>query len=153
MITEARAQDLPALVPLLRDLNALHADRVPAMYHDDGSDAEIEAVLRGMVEEGARILIYVTEGVPRAYLLWKPNRAPVEALECPLRLAVLDHIYVAPIWRKRGMARRLVARFEADIEKAGFEGWRVSVHRFNAASVALMQNTGARPAVVTYLKL
>lgn len=151
MITQATDDDLPDLVPLLRALHALHVTHVPDRFHDQASDAALLEVLRGARAAGARFLVYRTEGVARGYLKWQPMPAGVAALEHPTRQAVLDHIYVEPIWRRRGLASRLIARFEAEI--AGeFDGWVVRVHAFNRASAALMQRHGAVLAVQAYAK-
>jgi len=152
MIVIARDSDLEPLTPMLRALNDLHAAQVPGWYHSDGLDAEITSVLAEALAEGAQILMYLTERTPRGYLLWKPNRPSLPALQTPRRLAVLEHIYVEPIWRRRGLGHRLVQRFEAEIAREGYDGWRTSVHNFNAGSQALMQSMGAEAAVTTFVK-
>lgn len=148
MITETT--DLAEIVPLLRDLNALHAAREPQRFHDDGSDAAILRLLQGQAEQGTRFLVYRTEGVARGYLAWAPRPVPDATLRHPERIALLDHIYVEPIWRRRGLASRLIARFEQEV--AGYDGWIVQVWAFNQASAALMTRHGARLAVQTFAK-
>lgn len=152
MISTLTEPELHHIVPLLRDLNALHVDHVPERFHDDGSDADILRVLAEAQSDGMRFLVYRTEGVVRGYLGWQPRAVPDDALQHPLRVAVLDQIYVEPIWRRRGLASRLIARFEAEIAE-GFDGWLVQVHAFNKASAALMQKHGAQLAVQSYAKL
>ncbi|NVK60965.1 MAG: GNAT family N-acetyltransferase [Rhodobacteraceae bacterium] len=139
--------DLPHVAALLRGLNALHVQRVPHRFHDDADPETLEAFLATLMEQGGRILVYRAEGVPRGYLLWKLRDIPASAVERGRRVAVLEHIAVAPSWRRRGIARRLVERFETGIRSEGCEGWVTTVHSFNAASGALMRRAGARPAV------
>jgi GNAT superfamily N-acetyltransferase len=152
MITKATEADIPALVPLLRDLNAHHAAHVPERFHTEGSDAAIAALLSTMMGQGTHFLLYRTESVARGYLAWLPRPLPDSALQHPLRMALLDHIYVEPIWRRRGLASRLVARFESDVAREGFDGWTVQVHAFNHAANALMQRHGAGLAVQSFVK-
>ena len=139
--------DLPHVASLLRGLNALHVQRVPHRFHDDADPETLEAFLATLMEQGGRILVYRAEGVPRGYLLWKLRDIPASAVERGRRVAVLEHIAVAPSWRRRGIARRLVERFETGIRSEGCEGWVTTVHSFNAASGALMRRAGARAAV------
>ncbi|MBV7394020.1 GNAT family N-acetyltransferase [Mameliella sediminis] len=152
MIDTASHSDIPALAELLFALNAHHATDLPGRFHKDGALPELESFLSDRLTGGARALIYRTEGVARAYLLWQILERPASALEHPARMALLDHIYVAPIWRHRGLARRLIARFENDIREEGCEGWLTRVHAFNTASAAMMQGAGAQLSVQTFEK-
>ena len=152
MITEATQSDLGGLVPLFRSLNDLHAVHVPDRFHDAASDADLHEVLQDAWNAGSRFLVYRTEGVARGYLKWQMLPEGVAALERPRRTALLDHIWVEPIWRRRGLASRLIDRFERDSAGAGARGWTVRVHAFNAASAALMQRHGARLSVQSFDK-
>ena len=152
MIQPATPRDLPALARMLRDLNALHAAHVPARFHDEGPEAALRAFFEEAQGQGARVLVYRTEGLARGYLMWRPQPEGVPALERSRRMAVLDHLYVEPIWRRRGLAGRLLRRFEAEIAAEGFDGWLSRVHGFNAASGALMSGAGAAVAVQVFEK-
>jgi GNAT superfamily N-acetyltransferase len=152
MICLANDSDLPALVPLFRTLHSYHVTHVPEVFHDASGDAAFLAVLQKARDEAARILVYKTQDISRGYLLWKPLPPAPTPLHKTRRLALLDQIYVEPICRRRGMASRLVARFEAEVSDAGYDGWVARVHAFNAASAALMQRLGAAQSVVSYLK-
>lgn len=150
MITSCTLEDSHKIVRLLRGLNRHHAAHLPDRFHDMGSDAALEAFLRSEMAQGATVLAYVIETVPRAYLMWRLRPAAPDALAHPRKLAVLDHIYVDPSWRRRGIARRLIARFEHDIAAQGCTGWLSLVHRFNRASAATMENAGATCGVEVY---
>lgn len=152
MIDTATDSDIPALADMLYALNAHHATDLPTRFHTDGPVSALHAFFAKQMGQGARVLLYRTEGVPRGYLLWQVVEHPGSALENPRRQALLDHIYVEPIWRRRGLAGRLIARFERDITQAGCTGWYSRVHVFNRASAALMRGAGAQVAVETYEK-
>lgn len=152
MIDDLILDDLPQVAPLLRGLNGLHVAHVPHRFHDDAGDAALAAFLEHQLASGARGLVYRAEGVVRGYLLWRCQERPRTAVDCARTVAVLDHIAVAPSWRRRGIARRLVERFEKQAHAEGCDGWTVTVHSFNAASAALMRGVGARDAVTTLEK-
>lgn len=147
MIDTATEADIPALAAMLRQLNAVHVAGNPQRFHDHGTAEARQAFFADALASGARVLVYRVEGGPRGYLMWRQRPPGCAALERPRRLAVLDHIFVAPICRRRGMGSRLIRRFEADIRAEGCEGWVTTVHGFNASSRALMQQAGARPTV------
>jgi GNAT superfamily N-acetyltransferase len=152
MIDTANDRDIPALADMLRGLNANHAFHLPDRFHDRASPAELQAHLRGQMDLGAQLLVYRLQDVPRGYLMWRWRAAGDPALEHPRRVAVLDHIYVEPNFRRHGMARRLVARFEAEIARSGGSGWVALVHRFNVRSAALMRGAGAAQSVDLFEK-
>ncbi|MBU2959596.1 GNAT family N-acetyltransferase [Citreicella sp. C3M06] len=153
MIDPLSKHDLPQVAPLLRGLNALHVSRVPHRFHGASDDAALGGFLAQQLDDGAFGLVYRAEGVVRGYLLWRVRDIPASAVEQGRRVALLDHIAVAPSWRRRGIARRLARRFESEARAAGCDGWVVSVHSFNAASWALMRGLGARDAVQILEKL
>ncbi|ETA53866.1 GNAT family N-acetyltransferase [Ponticoccus alexandrii] len=152
MIEPCDDRDIPTLVQMLRQLNGLHASHVPARFHDDGADAALRGVFDRALEQGDRVLVYRTEGLARGYLLWRPLPEGQAALERCRRIAVLDQLFVDPVWRRRGLAGRLVARFERDIGAEGFSGWISRVHAFNRASGTLMRKTGAEVGVQVFEK-
>ncbi len=152
MIDHLLQTDLPQVASLLRGLNALHVQRVPHRFHAEADEPALAGMLAHELDTGAEALVYRAEGVARGYLLWRPREVAVSAVERPRKLAVLDHIAVAPSWRRRGIARRLVAGFEEEIAARGCDGWIASVHSFNAPSRGLMQRAGAERAVEVYEK-
>lgn len=146
MIAPCTTSDIPALAALLRGLQAHHAAHLPQRFHDRATEADLRDVLHDALSEGAELLAYRVEGVPRGYLMWRWRERPASALEHPARLAQLDHIWTDPSWRRRGIARRLIAAFEARTIAQGAQGWSVAPQGTNAAARALMAGAGARPA-------
>lgn len=152
MIDTATDRDLPALASMLYALNAHHAAQRPARFHTEGRATDIAVFLADAMAEGAHVLLYKTEGVPRGYLMWRLIDRPASPLEYAGRAGLLDHIYVEPIWRRRGVGQRLIARFEREISEAGCDNWITRVHAFNGASANLMQEVGARLSVQVFEK-
>ena len=147
MITPCTTSEIPALAALLRGLQSHHAAHLPQRFHDRATEADLRDVLHDALSEGAELLAYRVEGVPRGYLMWRWRERPASALEHPARLAQLDHIWTDPSWRRRGIARRLIAAFEARAARSGATGWIVALHSFNAASRGLMAGAAAQPSV------
>lgn len=147
MITPATDTDIPALAGMLRDLNAWHVPLAPHRLHGQGDHAALCAFFNTALADGARVLIYRTEGVARGYLMWTVQDRSGSAVTKALRRAVLDHIYVEPSWRHCGLAQRLIARFEQDSRAEGCAGWITHVFAQNEASLSLMRGQGAQTAM------
>lgn len=147
MIDTLTLDDIPALVQMLRGLNRLHVHHLPRAYHDKGTDEALEAFFHEQFEQGARLIGYRLEGLPRAYLMWQVQDKPADALTQARRRALLDHIYVDPILRKRGVGKRMISAFEQAMAQEGCESWVSYVHDFNRPSQQLMQQAGAQPYV------
>lgn len=152
MIDPATPDDIPDLAAMLRLLNGCHAAHLPDRFHQSGSQTDLCAFFEARMDAGGQVLLYKTEGVARGYAFWEPLVLEDTALTHARRCALLDHVFVMPGWRRRGIARRLLRRFEADIKEDGFSEWTVRVDSFNAASLALMKGAGAAPAVIALTK-
>lgn len=128
MIETARPGDLAAL-----------ADLLPAQ----GAPYPCRHALAEAMHAGARVLLYRTEGVPRGVLIWQP---PVPSAGAPDRapvLALLLHVQVQPIWRRRGLATRLIARAEQDMRAGCLLGWGGEVPEGNRPGERLIRGAGA----------
>jgi GNAT superfamily N-acetyltransferase len=147
MIDTLTLDDIPALAQMLRGLNRLHAHHLPQSYHDNGTDDALETFFHQQFEQGARLIGYRLEGLPRGYLMWQLQDKPADELMHARRRALLDHIYVDPILRKRGVGKRMIAAFEQAIALEGCRSWVSLVHDFNAPSQQLMRQAGAGVAV------
>lgn len=136
MIHLATDRDLPALAALLDGFDTGHAAHFRA---DAGPGAS--------PGQGARILVYRTEGVPRACLTWRPAEPDHSG-----KTARLDHIFVQPIWRRRGLGTRLILHFEQEIARVGCSGWIAGGHGLRGAAVGLFQDAGATWSGESYRK-
>ncbi|CUH81489.1 GNAT family N-acetyltransferase [Tropicibacter naphthalenivorans] len=104
MITPAHPDDIPAIARMLFDLNALDAS-TRARFHNWRAQPALQAFLSERMQDGAQVLVYRTAGVPRGVLMWRAEGQG----------AVLEQLFVEPIWRRRGLGARLIQRFEADL--------------------------------------
>ncbi|MCT4610106.1 MAG: GNAT family N-acetyltransferase [Pelagimonas sp.] len=152
MIDTLTPDDIPALAQMLRGLNRLHMFHLPHLYHDNGADEALEAFFTTQFEQGARVIGYRLEGIPRGYLMWQLQERPADGLMFARKRGLLDHIFVDPILRKRGVGRRLIAAFEEQIQQEGCGSWVSLVHAFNTPSQQLMQDAGAGVAVQMFEK-
>ncbi len=141
-IDVAVEDDLPAMAAMLGTLNDLHARQMPERFRSDVPATALEQFLRDKVESGAQAVVYRSQGVARAYLLWLAEDRAGDVLRHPRRVATLDQIYVDPICRRRGVARRMIRFFEAQAQIAGCTEWVASHYAFNDASQSLLTGAG-----------
>jgi GNAT superfamily N-acetyltransferase len=139
MITPCETRDLTALARMLHELGEL-TGAPPAALAEGGGPAALRAVFTEALARDASVLVYRTEGLARGYLMWRPLPG---AAGSPRRMALLEQLFVDPVWRRRGLARRLLARCEADLRAAGFTGWTAPVPEASTASRAWMRAAGA----------
>lgn len=85
---------------------------------------------------GAPVLVYRLQNVARGYLLWR--------WVAPRGVARIDRIFVEPNFRRHGMARRLIARFEGEIARSGGQGWVAEADPARPSGLALMRRVGAK---------
>ena len=142
-IDVALEADLSAIASMLAALNDLHARQMPGRFRNDVPVAEIESYLRNKLATGAQAIVYRTEGVARACLLWLIDGRPGDVLRHPRKVATLDQIYVDPICRRRGVAQRMIRFFEVQAQLAGCSEWVATHYAFNHASQSLLQGAGA----------
>lgn len=139
----AEEADLSAIATMFAALNDLHARQMPSRFRSDVTVADLEGFLRDRIATGAQAVVYRTEGVARGYLLWLVDGRAGDVLRHPRKVATLDQIYVDPICRRRGVARRMIRFFEMQAQLAGCSEWVATQYAFNNASQSLLQGAGA----------
>ena len=68
-------------------------------------------------------------------------------------LGVVDDLYVAPAWRRRGIARTLLAALQGECAARRCRAWQVEVGAGNTAALALYGNLGLAPVSADRLTL
>jgi len=152
MIFAQTIDDIPGLVAMLRGLNLCHVSHGPHPVHNYATEAELADFLATAMADGAQVLAYRAGGVPRGYLMWRLCDVAPGVVDRQRRFGFLDHIYVEPSWRRKGIAGRLIARFESEIAAQACTGWRSTARNFNTASAALMARAGAEVAAYMFEK-
>ena len=132
-IREAKAQDLPALLRMMRSL----AEQPPAIPFDED---EVRAALDKFL--GHAVLGH-------AWLLWlgeKPAGYVILTLgysfEFRGRDAFIDELYIEPGFRRRGLGRRALEFLEEKARASGVNALHLEVDRGNDPAMELYRRTG-----------
>ncbi|WGW03720.1 GNAT family N-acetyltransferase [Tropicibacter oceani] len=140
-------QDLPQVVPLLRALHAHHVAHLPDVFHDQASSGALLAFLETQAKAGAWFFGHRDNGVLSAYLMAVPERRPRDSFRQAQSRILLDHLYVAPSLRGRGIAQALVHEMEERMREGAITCWDVTHHAFNTQAQRFFARQGAMPQV------
>ena len=143
-IRRAILSDLPALVSLNSGVQGMHADAFPERFR---RDAPVDAVARAF---GAMI------EAPSSYWLVAEAEEPIGFLSAEFRdrdeswclvshrVCYLAGIVVAPGYRRRGIARALLAELEREVKARGAASIELDVWAFNESARKAFAQLGFR---------
>ena len=151
-IIAAGAEDLPALEEhfraYYRELEALGARYA---LNEERLGALLEAQVRSRLV--CVLKAETAEGEFAGFLIASVSRLPGEYLDGTLTgVGFLHHLYVAPGFRRSGLAKRLCAAAEDWARAAGVRSLTLDVLVRNEAAMALYQSLGFQSATVTLCK-
>jgi aminoglycoside 6'-N-acetyltransferase I len=140
------------VLPLFRGLHAYHVAHLPGVFHAEGTDAVFLQHLAEMEEAGAVLFGHDAGWGMVSYLLAIPQiRSENPLLRARKRLWV-DHLYVAPGFRGKGLARGLILHLESWMVTQGIHEWAVSHHAFNTGAGRMYEGLGAQTVVAVRSK-
>ncbi len=149
MIEDLPPERFDEIVPLFRALHVFHTERAPLVFRADAAESVYRDTLLGLHAQGGWVLAAASGWGLVGYLLALPATPPSGGLMQPVRRLRLEHLYVAPGGRGRGLGGALIEAMKARMAGLGIVQWSVSYHAFNTEAGRLYARHGAEPAVVT----
>lgn len=140
--------NLTEILPLFRGLHNFHVCLSPHVYHAEGTDAELLLHLQELRDEGAVIYAIDAGWGLVAYLLAYAEETSGDAFRRAASRMTIDHLYIAPTHRGRGLGDQLIAALEADMRAKGGSHWRVGQDATNVSATEFYVAVGARPRVL-----
>jgi len=132
-IREAKAQDLPALLRMMRSL----AEQPPAIpFDEDEVRAALDKFL-GHADLGHAWLLWLGEK-PAGYVILTLGYS----FEFRGRDAFIDELYIEPGFRRRGLGRRELEFLEEKARASGVNALHLEVDRGNDPAMELYRRTG-----------
>jgi ribosomal protein S18 acetylase RimI-like enzyme len=132
-IREARAQDLPALLRMMRSL----AEHPPAIPFDSGEARAALETFLARAELGQAWLLWLGER-PAGYVILTLGYS----FEFRGRDAFIDELYIEPEFRRMGLGRRAMEFVEERARALNVNALHLEVDRGNDSAVELYRRTG-----------
>ncbi|RVV98739.1 GNAT family N-acetyltransferase [Mesobaculum littorinae] len=150
-IRSAGPEAAAALVPLLCEVQGLHAAHLPDDFlppTDIAAARDWLASWLGQVGVFGLLAEVPGTSAPVGYAICEIAARPPSLLRPALRIATLHHICVDPAHRRQGIARALIGEAQVRARAETCSRFRATFHDFNRASAALMRSTGLAPRLI-----
>ena len=132
-IREAKAQDLPALLRMMRSL----AEQPPAIAFDEDEVCAALDKFLGHADLGHAWLLWLGEK-PAGYVILTLGYS----FEFRGRDAFIDELYIEPEFRRRGLGRRALEFLEEKARASGVNALHLEVDGGNDPALELYRRTG-----------
>ncbi len=136
---------LAEILPLVAEVQALHAQAMPAHFRAGPGDDALVAMLHDRVAAGAEVLVWRGASGVEGYVLCCVDERAASAIRPGERFGKVDQLCVAPGARRRGIGSALVEAAKARLLAQGAARWYVTWWAFNEASARTMARCGAAP--------
>lgn len=152
MIRHLEQVELAKLLPLSRQVNAIHEAEHPEPYRGDAKAEEVLGFFADRLEEGGLIFVAEEEGRICGFLVALPIIRPATPFLHASKHVELDQICVDEASRGKGIGKKLIEAMEAWMRVQGYREWKSMVHDFNQHSQNLMTGQGAQALGHRYRK-
>ncbi|MDY7041620.1 MAG: GNAT family N-acetyltransferase [Chloroflexota bacterium] len=140
-VRRATEADVPAIVPLWKEMMAFHAALDPRFRPDPDGDVHwSRAISAWMQAEDNCVLVAEAEGQIVGYTVGMMRENPPVLL--PLYHGFVSDICVAPEWRQRGVGRRMFAALKMWFRQQGADHIELRVAHNNPTSQAFWRKMG-----------
>lgn len=143
IIRHANSADYDALCAILSEADALHHEAVPWIFRHNEGPARAREYIEGLLADPA-VAVFVAEVDGHvAGMVYALTRTPAPLpIMAPRRYAVVDTLAVAKAFRRRGLARALMAAAEQWAIAQGAQDIELQVYEFNQGAQELYRTLG-----------
>lgn len=141
-IRTAEGADLDALVELNRAVQGLHAAALPSLFKSECAVETVKEAFQKMMAAPGGCWLIAEAVQPCGYLYADFRERPESWSQRQRRVCNISHVAVSPGWRRRGVARRLVAHLREEAERRGFARIELDVWSFNREAKACFARLG-----------
>jgi ribosomal protein S18 acetylase RimI-like enzyme len=134
--------DYGSVSHLFHELDVLHSDRLPWLFRRLDRSPRDESMFRTVLADERASVLLADAGEVAGFVHVVVREAPVFPLFVPQLRGLIENIYVAPDWRRRGLARSLMQAAEKWAYQHGSQGIDLNVYEFNEQARALFAAMG-----------
>jgi diamine N-acetyltransferase len=143
-IRRATLSDLPALVSLNSEVQALHAEAFPGRFRRGAPVDAVARAFRAMIEAPSSYWLVAEAEEPMGFLSAEFRERDESWCLVAHRVCYLAGIVVAPSYRRRGIARALLAELKQEVEARGAASIELEVWAFNESARQAFAKLGFR---------
>jgi ribosomal protein S18 acetylase RimI-like enzyme len=152
-IRRASKDDAEAISALNREVQALHAEGVPAVFKPPAEDSFSPERVRSLMEAtGVRMWIAVVDAVPAGYIYAELSRQSENSLRKPHSYIYVNHICVADTQRRKGIGRQLLLAAQTWAQEEQVDALMLDVWGFNTAAQVFFAREGFAPFTIRMSK-
>lgn len=149
ILRNMKPDDYDTFLSFYQDLHRIHQEAMPDTFRPGVGFPPREVFETDLQKEDRNMILAVSEGTPAGMciLLWKaiPNDPNYPLL--PRLSGHIDDLYVAPEFRRRGIATLLLQEAEKLAKAHGANSLTLMVWSFNESAITLYSNQGFQPVM------
>jgi len=130
----AGLEDVEALVALNAHVQGLHAAAHPRLFKAEPDPQQIREMFAAMITNPSALWRIAEADGPLGYVYAQLQDRPATWMRPALRVCTIQHLAVRPEFRRRGVARRLVADVVVEARARGYARIEIDHWSFNEAA-------------------
>jgi ribosomal protein S18 acetylase RimI-like enzyme len=136
-------QDYPQAYEVLAETFAFHQQAVPEQFRATDSPPPTRTMIEDLLRNGQGAwFLAEAEGRVVGFVTIRLRPAPHEPYLMPEVRALIDSLGILPAWRRRGVARELMAAAEQWARQRGARRLMLNVWEFNDGALGLYDTLG-----------
>jgi diamine N-acetyltransferase len=140
----ATIADISALATLQQSVQEMHAEAFPERFRRNVPAETMERAIRDMLQTPSSYWLVAEDEQPIAYLNAEFRERDESWCAVAQRVCYLAGIAVAPNFRRRGIARALVAELKREADARGVAAIELDVWAFNDEAQHVFSSLGFR---------
>lgn len=146
-LRRAEERDLPAMLRLSDEIQELHVQGEPQVYHR-GEAEERRAWYAGKLAEDAWFWVAEDGGELVGLLLLQRMDRPANPFTAARSWLMVDQLVVGREAQRRGVGQALMAQAEREARTLGLDRLELDVRAFNRAAIGFYEALGYRPTAL-----
>lgn len=131
-VRNALATDLEAIIELSAFVQRQHADALPDLFKAHSDSQQTRDKFRDFLADPTGLTLLAEEGQPVGYLWAQFQNRPEGWTQFGMRLLYIQHMAVAPRFRRKGAGRMLLMRAIEIARQQGIKRVELDVWSFNS---------------------
>jgi GNAT superfamily N-acetyltransferase len=150
-IRKADINDLDSLIPLFRELDALHVEIMPENFRPfDGPIRPAELLQSKVISSDKAIFIALNKSKIIGFVDIQKSSNPPYPMFVQKEFALVDQFYVSPEFRGTGLAHTLFEKAKEWAKQQGFSNLQLKVYNKNETAIRFYQKEGLIPLSTTF---